>query len=105
MVHQRMTPTLLALALAAASGLAWLLRRQLVGPVERLTAAVARIASGNLDERAPVRGFSEYRDLAVNFNAMAEQLVVELQNWCQRAEASGIQALQEFSLKLRAAHA
>ena len=30
---------------------------------------------------------------------------VDLQAWCQRAEGSGIKALQEFSLKLRAAHA
>ena len=33
----------------------------------------------------------------------AEQLVAELQAWCKRAEESGIAALQEFSLKLRAA--
>jgi len=31
--------------------------------------------------------------------------VVDLQGWCQRAEASGVAALEEFSLKLRAAHA
>jgi len=35
----------------------------------------------------------------------AEQLVADLQAWCKRAEESGIAALQEFSLKLRAAHA
>ncbi|WP_373974672.1 fatty acid desaturase [Chitinibacter sp. SCUT-21] len=31
-----------------------------------------------------------------------DELVQQLQDWCQRAEASGIQALQEFSLRLRA---
>ena len=30
-----------------------------------------------------------------------EQLVQKLQDWCQRAEASGIQTLQDFSFRLR----
>jgi stearoyl-CoA desaturase (Delta-9 desaturase) len=34
-------------------------------------------------------------------NASREQLVKELQDWCHRAEASGIAALREFSHKLR----
>jgi stearoyl-CoA desaturase (Delta-9 desaturase) len=34
-----------------------------------------------------------------------EQLTMDLQAWCHRAEASGIAVLQEFSLRLRAAHA
>ncbi len=34
-------------------------------------------------------------------NASREQLVKELQDWCSRAEQSGIQALEEFSLRLR----
>jgi stearoyl-CoA desaturase (Delta-9 desaturase) len=38
-------------------------------------------------------------------NVSAEQLVADLQAWCKKAEDSGIAALQEFSLKLRAAHA
>ena len=33
--------------------------------------------------------------------ATKEQLVHELEDWCRRAEASGIEALQEFSLRLR----
>ena len=33
--------------------------------------------------------------------ASREQLVKQLQDWCQRAEASGIRQLQEFSLRLR----
>jgi stearoyl-CoA desaturase (Delta-9 desaturase) len=33
--------------------------------------------------------------------ATREQLVKELQDWCQRAEASGIRALAEFSRQLR----
>ena len=34
-------------------------------------------------------------------NASREQLVRQLQDWCQRAEQSGIEALREFSFKLR----
>lgn len=30
------------------------------------------------------------------------QLVTQLQDWCHRAEASGIEALQQFSRRLRA---
>ena len=33
--------------------------------------------------------------------ASKEQLVHRLEDWCQRAEASGIAALKEFSLRLR----
>jgi stearoyl-CoA desaturase (delta-9 desaturase) len=33
--------------------------------------------------------------------ASSEQLVRQLQDWCQRAEASGIEALSQFSLRLR----
>jgi stearoyl-CoA desaturase (delta-9 desaturase) len=47
----------------------------------------------------------DLRALWTRTNVSAEQLVVDLQSWCQQAEASGIQALQEFSRKLRAAHA
>ncbi len=47
----------------------------------------------------------ELRQVWTKTNVSAEQLAGELQVWCQRAEASGINALQEFSLKLRAAHA
>ena len=34
-------------------------------------------------------------------HASREQLLHQLQDWCVRAEASGIQALREFSLRLR----
>jgi stearoyl-CoA desaturase (delta-9 desaturase) len=30
-----------------------------------------------------------------------DQLLQQLQDWCARAEASGIKALQDFSLRLR----
>jgi stearoyl-CoA desaturase (delta-9 desaturase) len=47
----------------------------------------------------------ELRMLWTRTNVSAEQLVADLQAWCRKAEESGIAALQEFSLKLRAAHA
>jgi stearoyl-CoA desaturase (delta-9 desaturase) len=34
-------------------------------------------------------------------NASREQLLVQLQDWCHRAEQSGIKALQEFAMRLR----
>ncbi|MCE2915993.1 MAG: DesA family fatty acid desaturase [Rubrivivax sp.] len=47
----------------------------------------------------------ELRGLWTRTGVSAEQLVADLQTWCRKAEESGIAALQEFSLKLRAAHA
>ena len=47
----------------------------------------------------------ELRLVWTRTNVSAEQLVAELQIWCRKAEESGIAALQEFALKLRAAHA
>jgi stearoyl-CoA desaturase (delta-9 desaturase) len=47
----------------------------------------------------------ELRSLWTRTNVSAEQLVVDLQAWCKKAEESGIATLQEFALKLRAAKA
>ncbi len=47
----------------------------------------------------------ELRALWTRTNVSVEQLVADLQAWCRKAEESGIAALQEFSRKLRAAHA
>ena len=47
----------------------------------------------------------ELRQLWTRTNVSAEQLVVDLQAWCRKAENSGIAALQEFSFNLRAARA
>ena len=46
----------------------------------------------------------ELRQLWTRTNVSAEQLVVDLQAWCKNAESSGIVALEQFSMKLRAAH-
>jgi stearoyl-CoA desaturase (delta-9 desaturase) len=47
----------------------------------------------------------ELRQLWTRTNVSGEQLVVELQGWCHRAENSGIAALQDFARTLRSAHA
>jgi stearoyl-CoA desaturase (delta-9 desaturase) len=47
----------------------------------------------------------ELRLLWTRTNVSPAQLVADLQAWCKHAEESGIAALQEFSLRLRAAHA
>ncbi len=65
--------------------------------------AMVRAASPVLDKMVLMR--EELRQLWLNRSHTREQLTLELQGWCQRAEASGIAALQEFSLRLRAAHA
>ena len=46
----------------------------------------------------------ELRALWTRTNVSREQLVAELQAWCQRAETSDIQGLKEMSLRVRAAH-
>lgn len=76
---------------------------------EKVPAAVAaqlamvRAASPVLDKMVLMR--EELRQLWLSRSHTREQLTLELQAWCQRAETSGIAALQEFSLRLRAAHA
>ena len=47
----------------------------------------------------------ELRQLWTRTNVSAEQLVVDLQAWCKQAESSGIEALEQFSLRLRSARA
>ncbi len=66
---------------------------------------VARTVAGTPALAKLVAMREELRQLWTRTNVSAEQLVVDLQAWCKKAEESGIAALQEFSLKLRAAHA
>ena len=65
--------------------------------------ALARAASPVLDKMVVMR--EELRQMWLNRSQTREQLTAELQAWCQRAEASGIAALQEYSLKLRSVRA
>ena len=63
--------------------------------------AVARATSPVLDKMLTMR--EELRQLWLNRSLNREQLTANLAAWCKRAEDSGIAALQEFSLRLRAA--
>ena len=63
--------------------------------------AQARAAHPVLDKMVTMR--EELRQMWLNTSQSREQLALDLQNWCRRAEGSGIVALQQFSMKLRAA--
>jgi stearoyl-CoA desaturase (delta-9 desaturase) len=65
--------------------------------------AEARAALPDVDTMVQMR--EELRQLWLNTSLNRTQLVEGLQAWCKRAEASGIAALQEFSVHLRAARA
>lgn len=69
----------------------------------RQNLAQARAAHPALDKMLTMR--EELRQLWLNTSHSREQLAADLQAWCKRAEDSGIAALREFSMKLRAARA
>jgi stearoyl-CoA desaturase (delta-9 desaturase) len=86
--------------------------RQFKG-LKRWLAADARVVPQDLRERLD-RLLSESRALQTAYTmrqelsalwerstATREQLLQDLQDWCQRAENSGIRQLQELSLRLR----
>ena len=68
-------------------------------------AQVANVCAQNAALAKLVAMREELRQLWTRTNVSAEQLVADLQSWCKKAEESGIAALQEFALKLRAVHA
>ena len=65
--------------------------------------AQARAEHPVLDKMVTMR--EELRQMWLSTSASREQLASDLQGWCHRAEESGIAALREFSMKLRAARA
>ena len=82
-------------------------RRWLHRDIEKVPAVVlpqltqVRAASPVLDKMVTMR--EELRQLWLNTSHSREQLTADLQAWCRRAEDSGIAALRDFSLHLRAA--
>ncbi len=62
--------------------------------------AAVRAANPVLDQWLTMR--EELRQLWTRTNVSAEQLVKDLQAWCARAEASGIEELKALSIRLRA---
>jgi stearoyl-CoA desaturase (Delta-9 desaturase) len=63
----------------------------------------AREAMPNIDTMIKMR--EELRSLWQTTSLSSEQLTLELQTWCTKAEQSGILALREFSAVLRSARA
>lgn len=63
--------------------------------------ARARAVSPVLDKLVTMR--EELRQMWLATHLSRDQLALDLQAWCHRAEESGIAVLREFSLKLRAA--
>ncbi|MBC7665863.1 MAG: fatty acid desaturase [Caulobacter sp.] len=84
-------------------------RRWLHRDVEKipghLQAQVADAAATSPQLSKLVTMREELRSLWTRTNVSAEQAVADLQVWCKQAEESGIEALREFSFKLRAAKA
>ncbi|MES2955405.1 MAG: fatty acid desaturase [Pseudomonadota bacterium] len=65
--------------------------------------AQARAEHPVLDKMVTMR--EELRQMWLSTSASREQLAGDLQAWCRRAEESGIAALRDFSVNLRAARA
>jgi stearoyl-CoA desaturase (delta-9 desaturase) len=82
----------------------WLHRDDQKIPVE-VKALVAKACdqSPSLTKLVVMR--EELRQLWTRTNVSGEQLVMDLQGWCQRAESSGIAALQDFARTLRSVRA
>lgn len=80
----------------------WLHRDEAQVPVAAQSQiAQVRAEHPVLDKMLGMR--EDLRGMWLNTSATREQLALDLQAWCRKAEESGIQALQDFSLKLRAA--
>jgi len=86
-----------------------LAKRWLHRDAEKIPSAVlpqlANVVNGSPKLAKLVSMREELRQLWTRTNVSAEQLVVDLQHWCKKAESSGIDALADFSLKLRSARA
>ncbi|MDB5803174.1 MAG: acyl-CoA desaturase [Betaproteobacteria bacterium] len=80
-------------------------RRALHKPMDELHAADKATLDRVLGESAVVSKVYAMREelsrLWERSTTSSEQLLHDLQDWCARAEASGIHALEEFSLRLR----
>ncbi|WP_374674527.1 fatty acid desaturase [Ideonella sp.] len=96
---------------AAASGNAWtnlrVAERWLHRDAEKIPSNLRGALDGALQASPALAKLvamrEELRQLWTRTNVSAEQLVADLQDWCRRAEESGIATLREFSLQLRAA--
>jgi CHASE3 domain sensor protein len=71
---RQLTLTIGAIAIVIGVMLAYLFRRNIVGPVGRLTAVSERIRGGDLEAQAAVESADEIGTLALTFNRMTGQL-------------------------------
>jgi len=76
----------LGLLLFVAGMTAWLFGRALVAPIRQLITASRQIADGDLDQRAPVQGWEELRQLAGSYNHMADRLNASYRELEQKVE-------------------
>lgn len=72
-VEKRMS-TVFALVAAAALVVALVFSRVITNPIVALTRTIQKMGKGDLSVRVPVKGSGELREMAVSYNAMAEQL-------------------------------
>ena len=80
----------------------WMHRDEVQVPVQfHALLKQARDALPNVDTMVRMR--EELRQSWLNTNASRAQLALDLQQWCLRAEQSGVVALRDFSMQLRAA--
>ena len=79
----------------------WMHRDEVQVP-EQFRALLAQARAALPDVDTMVRMREELRQLWLNTHATQAQLALDLQAWCKRAEESGIAALRDFSLQLRA---
>lgn len=59
---------------------AFLLSRGLLRPVQKLRASSKSISEGDLSRRAPLEGSTEFRELAADFNRMADDLQQKIES-------------------------
>ncbi len=90
-VLQRAVVTTGGLLMLALGGVAWLVARQVIGPVREARLAAERIASGHLADRMAVRGTDDLAGLTTSMNFMAGELQKQI---TQLEELSRVQ--QQF---------
>ena len=80
-------------------------RRWLHKDVAKLSPDRREVVQGALAESPTLRKVHQMRDELASIwersSASSEQLMVQLQDWCKRAEESGVRTLQDFSVRLR----
>ena len=62
------------LALIISIGLAAVITRSVTRPMQHVAQAAQKIAAGDFNQAVPVEGSAEVRDVAINFNQMAQKV-------------------------------